>query len=314
MKNTNPSILQRPSFLERLRRDFQRNYPIYLMVLPVVIWFALFCYAPMYGVTMAFKDFKPRKGLLASDWVGFKHFIEFFDSYYFWRLIRNTFLISFYGLIFGFPIPIIFAILLNEVRNTTYKKTIQTVTYLPHFITTVVICSLILQFTGDRGFLTTLFNALTGHTGPLINEAKYFRTIYTVSGIWQGFGWGSIIYLAAITGVNPDLYEAAIIDGANKFKQIIHITIPGIMPTIVIMFIMNCGSLLSVGWEKVFLLQSPLTYETSDVISTYVYRKGFEDMDYSFSAAVGLFSSVINIIMLTIANQISRKVTETSLW
>lgn len=314
MKNTNPSILQRPSFLERLRRDFQRNYPIYLMVLPVVIWFALFCYAPMYGVTMAFKDFKPRKGLLASDWVGFKHFIEFFDSYYFWRLIRNTFLISFYGLIFGFPIPIIFAILLNEVRNTTYKKTIQTVTYLPHFITTVVICSLILQFTGDRGFLTTLFNTLTGHTGPLINEAKYFRTIYTVSGIWQGFGWGSIIYLAAITGVNPDLYEAAIIDGANKFKQIIHITIPGIMPTIVIMFIMNCGSLLSVGWEKVFLLQSPLTYETSDVISTYVYRKGFEDMDYSFSAAVGLFSSVINIIMLTIANQISRKVTETSLW
>lgn len=314
MKTSSPSILQRQSFRERVVRDLEKNHAIYIMVIPVVVWFAIFCYAPMYGVTMAFKDYKPRKGLSGSDWVGLKHFIEFFDSVYFWRLIRNTFLISLYGIIFGFPVPIIFAILLNEVHNTGYKKVIQTITYLPHFITTVIICSLVLQFTGERGFITTLYNALTGHKGALIIEAKYFRTIYTVSGIWQGFGWGSIIYLAAITGVNPDLYEAAIIDGANKFQQIIHITIPGIMPTIVIMFIMNCGSILSVGWEKTFLIQSPLTYETSDVISTYVYRKGFEDMDYSFSSAVGLFSSVVNILMLTVSNAISRKVTDNSLW
>ena len=314
MKKTQSSLLPRRSFLERLKRDFQKNYPIYLMVLPVIVWFALFCYAPMYGVSMAFMDFKPRKGLLGSNWVGLKHFMEFFNSFYFWRLMRNTFLIGFYGIIFGFPVPIIFAILLNEVRSTGYKKIIQTVTYLPHFITTVIICSLILQFTGERGFITSLFNTLTGHTGPLIIEAKYFRSIYTISGIWQGFGWGSIIYLAAITGINPDLYEAALIDGANKFQQIIHITVPGIMPTIVIMFIMNCGNILSVGWEKTFLIQSPLTYETSDVISTYVYRKGFEDMDYSFSAAVNLFSSVINIVTLITANMISRKVSDTSLW
>lgn len=284
------------------------------MLLPVVVWYILFCYCPMYGVTMAFKEYKPRKGILGSDWVGLKHFIEFFNSFYFWRLMRNTFLLAFYGLIFAFPVPIIFAILLNEVRNTTFKKIIQTVTYLPHFITTVIICSLILQFTNSDGFLTQIFNKITGHQGALIAEAKYFRTIYTISGIWQGFGWGSIIYLAAIAGINPELYEAAIIDGANKFRQIVHVTIPGIMPTIIIMFIMNCGSLLSVGWEKTFLLQSPLTYETSDVISTYVYRKGFEDMDYSFSAAVGLFSSVINIFMLTMSNYISRHFGETSLW
>ena len=314
MKKTQSTLLPQRSFLERLRRDLQRYWPIYLMVIPVVVWYILFCYGPMYGVTMAFKDFKPRKGILGSAWVGLKHFREFFNSYYFWRLLRNTFLIGFYGLVFGFPMPIIFAILLNEVRSVVYKKVIQTVTYLPHFITTVIICSLILQFTNTNGFITMIFNSVTGHQGSLISDARYFRTIYTVSGIWSGFGWGSIIYLAAITGVNPDLYEAAIIDGANKFRQIIHITIPGIMPTIVIMFIMNCGSVLSVGWEKVFLLQSPLIYETSDVISTYVYRKGFEEMNYSFSTAVNLFSSVINIILLTIANTISRKVSETSLW
>ena len=310
----NPSLVKRRSFPQRLKRDLLRNYNIYLMVIPVVVWFAIFCYGPMYGVLIAFKNYKPRKGILGSDWVGFKYFIEFFDSFYFWRLIRNTFLISLFDLIFGFPIPIIFAVLLNEIRSVRYKKVIQTVTYLPHFITTVIICGLISQFTGERGFITHMFNSLTGHQGPLIIEAKYFRAIYIISGIWQGFGWGSIIYLAAITGISPDLYEAAIIDGANKFQRILHITIPGILPTIVIMFIMRCGSLLSVGWEKTFLLQSPLTYETSDVISTYVYRKGFEDMNYSFSAAVNLFSSLINIILLSIANLISRKATETSLW
>ena len=311
------TILKTPprrGFIQRLWRDLCRNHAVYLMLLPVLAWYIIFCYIPMYGVTMAFKNYKPRKGILGSDWVGVKYFVEFFNSFYFWRLMRNTFLISFYGLIFGFPIPIVFAILLNEVKNMPFKKVIQTVTYLPHFITMVVICSLILQFTGGDGFLTQMVNSATGHQGALITDAGMFRTIYTVSGIWQGFGWGSIIYMAAIMGINPELYEAAIIDGANKFRQIIHVTLPGILPTITIMFIMSCGGLLSVGWEKTFLIQSPLTYETSDVISTYVYRKGFEEMNYSFSAAVGLFSSLVNIVFLTISNMLSRRLGETSLW
>lgn len=312
--NSTQNMAHRRSFASRLWHDLCRNHSIYLMLIPVLAWYIIFCYIPMYGVTMAFKNYKPRKGILASDWVGFKYFIEFFNSFYFWRLMRNTFLISFYGLIFGFPVPIVFAILLNEVKNIGFKKVIQTVTYLPHFITTVIICSLILQFAGGDGFLTKMVNSATGHQGSLITDAALFRTIYTVSGIWQGFGWGSIIYMAAITGINPELYEAAIIDGANKFRQILHVTLPGIMPTITIMFIMNCGNLLSVGWEKTFLIQSPLTYETSDVISTYVYRKGFEEMNYSFSAAVGLFSSAVNIIFLVASNMISRRLGETSLW
>lgn len=284
------------------------------MLLPVIVYLIIFSYVPMYGVLIAFKDFKPRVGILGSKWVGFKYFKEFTSSIFFGRTLRNTLLLSGYNLLFGFTAPIIFAILLNEIRNLRFKKVIQTVTYLPHFITTVIIASLILVFTNSTGFVTQIVNTITAHTGSLISDKTCFRAIYVVSDIWQGFGWGSIIYIAAISGISQDLYEAARIDGANKWKQILHITIPGIMPNIVIMFILAVGGLMNIGWEKAFLLQTPLTYESSDIISTFVYRKGFEEMNYSYSTAVGLFNSVINLVLLVAANKMSQKVNETSLW
>lgn len=302
------------TFRQRLRVDFHKNWMLYLMLVPVIVYLLIFCYAPMYGVIIAFKDFKPRLGIMESPWVGMKYFKEFVGSVFFGRTLKNTLMLSGLNLIFGFSAPIIFAILLNEVRNVRFKKTIQTITYLPHFITTVIIASLILEFTNSEGFITQIVNSLTGHSGSLIGDKDCFRSIYVVSEIWQNFGWGSIVYLAAITGISPELYEAARIDGANKFRQIWHVTLPGMLPIIVVMFIMAVGGLMSVGWEKAFLLQTPATYETSDIISTFVYRKGFEDMNYSYSTAVGLFNSVINLILLVIANKLSRKVNETSLW
>lgn len=302
------------TFIQKIKRDFLKNKMLYLILLPVIIYYIIFSYLPMYGVVIAFQDYKPRMGIPGSHWVGLEHFMEFFKGAFFGRTFRNTLLLSVYSLIFGFPIPIIFAILLNEIRTAWFKKVVQTITYLPHFITMVVICSLVILFTDANGFITQIVNLLTGHSGSLIGDNSFFRTIYVSSGIWQGFGWGSIIYLAAISGINSELYEAAIIDGAGKLGRIIHVTIPGIMPTVVIMLILQIGSMMDVGWEKAFLLQSPLTYKTSDIISTYVYRKGFEDMNFSFSTAVGLFNSIINIFLLTTANRISKKVSSNSLW
>ena len=300
--------------MKNLWRDLRKNKAVYIMLLPVLIYLFIFSYMPMYGILISFKNYKPRLGILESPWVGLKYFKEFFSSIYFERVLSNTLWISGLNLLFGFVTPIIFALLLNEIRLLSYRKVIQTVTYLPHFITTVVISGIILKFTGSGGFITDLVNSITGHTGSLISDPHSFRAIYVISDIWQGFGWGSIIYIAAISGIQEELYEASRIDGANKFRQIWHVTIPGIMPTVVIMFILAAGGLMSVGWEKAFLLQTPLTYETSDIISTYVYRKGFEDMNYSYPSAVGLFNSVINLVLLTGANRLSRKVNETSIW
>lgn len=297
-----------------LKTDFRKNWLIYLMLVPVIVYLLIFCYAPMYGVVIAFKDFEPRLGIMGSEWVGLKYFKEFVGSVFFGRTLKNTLMLSGLNLLFGFCAPIVFAILLNEVRNLRFKKMVQTVTYLPHFITTVIIASLILIFTDSDGFITQIVNSITGHEGSLIGDKHMFRPIYVISDIWQSFGWGSIVYLAAIMGINPELYEAARIDGANKFKQIIHVTIPGMLPIIVIMFIMAVGGLMNVGWEKAFLLQSPVTYDTSDIISTFVYRKGFEDMNYSYSAAVGLFNSMINLILLIGANKMSRRVNGSGLW
>ena len=297
-----------------LKADFRKNWLIYLMLVPVIVYLLIFCYAPMYGIVIAFKDFKPRLGIMGSDWVGLKYFKEFVGSVFFGRTFKNTLMLSGLNLLFGFCAPIVFAILLNEVRNLRFKKVVQTVTYLPHFITTVIIASLILIFTDSDGFITQIVNSIIGHEGSLIGDKHMFRPIYVISDIWQSFGWGSIVYLAAIMGINPELYEAARIDGANKFKQIIHVTLPGMLPIIVIMFIMAVGGLMNVGWEKAFLLQSPVTYDTSDIISTFVYRKGFEDMNYSYSAAVGLFNSVINLILLAGANFMRPKVNGNSLW
>ncbi|MFE4710179.1 MULTISPECIES: ABC transporter permease [unclassified Paenibacillus] len=302
-------------YVLKLLRDWSRHKYIYLMLLPVVIYYLVFLYFPMYGLQIAFKDFSPVKGILGSEWVGFKHFISFYDSYYFWRLIRNTLLISLYELVFGFPAPIILALLLNEIRSRVFKNVVQSITYLPHFISIVVVSGMLVDFLSGNG----LINQLTGFFGiPSVSfliVPEWFRTIYVSSGIWQGVGWGSIIYLAAIAGIDPSLYEAAKTDGAGRFKQILHVTLPGIMPTIIIMLILRFGTLMAGGsLEKILLLYNSTTYETADVISTFVYRRGLLQMDYGFSAAIGLFNNVINFLLLVSANKISRKINETSLW
>jgi putative aldouronate transport system permease protein len=303
-------------FMTAARKDFRRNWFIYIMALPILGYYLLFHYQPMYGAVIAFKDFMPAQGIMGSKWVGMKHFITFFNSPYAFRLIRNTLLISIYQLIFGFPAPLILALLLNEVNFSPYKRVIQTLTYLPHFISLVVICSLVNSFTASDGLINDIIAFFLGDEArsTLLQDPAKFRTVYVGSGIWQQVGWGSIIYLASISRIDPELYEAAIIDGASRLRRAIHVTMPGIMPTITIMLILRMGSLMSVGFEKVFLLYNPGIYETADVISTYVYRRGIIDTDWSFSAAVGLFNSVVNFVLVITANYVSKKVSETSLW
>lgn len=305
---------KKQSFFVRLKTNASRHPLVYIMLAIVMVYFILFCYWPMYGNIIAFQNYKPVRGILRSSFVGLKNFQKFFSNFYFYRLLRNTLMISGLNLLFGFPFPIVFAILLNEVRNQKCKKIVQTITYLPHFITTVVICSMITQFTNSTGFITAMVNSMGVHEGSLIGDPSSFRSIYVVSDIWQSFGWNSIIYIAAISGINTDLYEAAAIDGANRAQRMWHVTVPGIRETIVIMLIMACGRLMNVGWEKAFLLQSEATYETSDIISTFVYRKGFVENDYSYSAAVNIFNSVINLILLTVANKVCNKLSGSGLW
>ncbi len=301
-------------FVSRLQRDLSKNWDAYLLLVPAILFYVLFCYKPMYGVIIAFKNFSPGKGIVASEWVGLKHFLSFFKSYYFGRLLRNTLTISLSSLIFGFPMPIIFALLLNEVHNSKFKRTIQTVTYMPHFISLVVMCSLIRLFVADTGIIVQLMAKFGFEPVALLSKKEYFVPIYVLSGIWQGFGWDSIIYLSALTAIDPGLYEAATIDGANRWKQTLHVTLPGIMGTVIILLILRMGSIMSVGYEKIILLYNESIYETSDVISTFVYRMGLGKAQYSYSTAVGLFNSVINFIIVYTFNKISRKVSEVSLW
>lgn len=302
------------NFMAALKKDLKKHMVLYIMLIPVLIYFILFCYRPMAGLMIAFENYKPRKGVWGSEWVGLQNFISFFQSPFFYRVVKNTLWISFGTLIFGFPFPILFAVFLNEVKNLRFKKFVQTITYLPHFITMVIICSLIIQFTDSDGFITTVVNAVSPHTGALITDENAFRPIYIISEIWQTFGWNSIIYFAAISGIDAEQYEAARIDGANRWQMIFKITLPELIPTIMILLIMQCGRIMSVGWEKAFLLQTPVTYNTSDIISTYVYRQGFVEMNFSSSTAVGMFNSVINLLLLTVANSVSKKCTESSLW
>ena len=297
--------------------DFQKNKAVYFMFLPVVVFYLIFHYYPMSGIILAFKDFKPALGIWGSPFTGdygFEHFLAFFGSSFFGRTITNTILLSLYQLIVGFPLPIILALMLNELRSPKFKKVMQTITYFPHFISTVVVCGMLTDFCLSDG----LFNQITGFFGvpsvSMLSEPKLFRTIYVASGIWQSMGWDSIIYLAAIAGIDTQLYEAASLDGAGRFKKIWHITLPGIKGTVVILFIMAIGKMMSVGSEKILLLYNPSTYKTADVISTYVYRKGLLDQDYSYSTAVNLFNSVINFALVFCANALSRKLTETSLF
>ena len=301
-------------FVSRLQRDLSKNWDAYLLLIPAILFYLLFCYKPMYGVIIAFKNYSPGKGVIGSEWTGLKHFLSFFKSYYFGRLLRNTLTISLSSLIFGFPMPVIFALLLNEVHNSKFKRTIQTVTYMPHFISLVVMCSLIRLFVADTGIIVQLMAKFGFEPVALLSKKEYFVPIYVLSNIWQGFGWDSIIYLSALTAIDPGLYEAATIDGANRWKQTLHVTLPGIMGTVIILLILRMGSIMSVGYEKIILLYNESIYETSDVISTFVYRMGIGKSQFSYSTAVGLFNSVINFIIVYTFNKISRKVSEVSLW
>ena len=282
------------------------------MLLPVLLYYLVFHYLPMYGAVIAFQDFNPVKGVFGSKWVGLENFTDFFSSVYFGRLIFNTVAISVLEIVFGFPAPIILALLINELRWNPFRRLVQTVTYLPHFISVVVVVGVLFDFLARDG----LVNQLLASPNPInfMQDPDWFRQLFVGSGIWQHLGWSSIVYLAAITAVDPQLYDAAKVDGANRFRQIWHVTIPGILPTIVILLVLRLGSVMSVGYEKIILMYNPLTYETADVISTYVYRRGILQADFGFSAAVGLFNSVINFALLLIANRVSKRLTGASLW
>lgn len=306
--------LPREKLSKVIAKDFRRNWPLYVLVMPVIVWYIVFQYIPMYGVQIAFRDFRITLGFLRSPWVGLDHFRRFFGGFFAWRLIRNTFLLNFYGLLWGFPAPIIFALLLNELRNERFKKIVQNFSYLPHFISMVVIASMIHMFAASGGLFNSI-GAFFGHTPtPLLRHVQYYRTIFIASGIWQSLGWSSIIYMAAISGVDQELYEVATVDGAGRFRKMWHITLPGIRPTIIILFIMNIGSIMSMGPERTLLLYNPAVYEVADILSTYIFRMGLERGDFGFGAAVGLLNSGINLILLISANFISKRLSGTSLW
>lgn len=303
------------SYVVRLLHNMKTHPLLYLMLLPVLGYFIVYHYYPMYGTIIAFYDYMPVKGISGSKFVGLTHFKEFLGDPYFFRTMRNTLTINIGLLVFGFPFPILFAILLNELRSARLRKVTQTITYMPHFISTVIICGLMLDFCSARGVITSVICAFTGMSPDnLFSRSAWFQPLYIIMCIWQEFGWDSIIYYAAITGIDQELYEAAEIDGANRFNKMIHITIPGISQTIVVLLIMRIGNMMTLGYDKILLLYNPMTYKTSDVISTYVYRTGLNNFQYSFATAVGLFNSIINFTLLIIANAVSRKVNETSLW
>lgn len=297
-----------------LRKDLRKNKWKYIMILPVIIYIAVFCYKPMYGVIIAFKNFRPAVGIMDSPWVGLKHFITFFNDYNFWRILKNTFSISALSILFGFPAPILLALLINEIRNTKFKRAVQTISYMPYFISMVIICGLIKTFCQSDGIITDLVVALGGERVNLLASKNWFYPIYIISNIWQNIGWDSIIYLAALAGIEQEQYEAARVDGAGRIRQIISVTLPGLMPTITILFILKMGNILNVGFEKILLLYSPTTYEVADVISTYVYRIGILDANFSYSTAIGLFNSVVNIIFLLLTNAISKKMNNSGLF
>lgn len=284
---------------------------------PGILYYVIFRYVPMYGVIIAFKDFSIYDGIFGSPWAsdyGFGHFIELFRQPVFYRILKNTVLLSVYSLLFSFPAPIILALCLNEVKNRLWRSSVQTVSYLPHFISTVVICGMITNFLSMNGIVNQLMSFLGFEKKQFLLYPEYFRTIFVISEIWQKTGWNSILYMAALSQINPELYEACKIDGANRFQKIIYINIPGIIPTALILFILSVGGLMNVGFEKVLLLYNPNIYDTADVIGTYVYRRGILGAEFSFTTAVGLFQSVIGFILVVLANTAARKVNDVSLW
>ena len=301
--------------IKRIRKDMKKYAGLYLLVIPVLLYYIIFCYVPLGGVSIAFLDYRPKAGIFGSEWVGLQHFKDLFTSSYFGRVLRNTLKISLTQLILGFPAPIVLALLINELKGKYFKRFVQTVSYLPHFVSLVIICAMVKEFVSTNGFITQLLVDLFGiKKVSLLTNADFYLPIHVISGIWATVGFGSIVFLAALSGINTELYEAAKIDGAGRFKQTLHVTLPGIAPTIIIKLILNIGSIMSLGHEKIILLYNEGIYETADVISTYVYRKGLIDAEWSFSTAVGLFNSVVNFVLVIIANKVCAKVADVSLW
>ncbi|NOU74989.1 ABC transporter permease subunit [Paenibacillus sp. LMG 31458] len=298
----------------KIGKDFLLNKYLYLMILPVIVYYVTFNYIPMYSALIAFKDYNPMRGVGGSEWVGFTHFTDLFQSFYLWRILKNTIILSVYSLLFEFPAPIILALFINEVKHKLIRKFVQSSSYLPYFISLVVICGMIKDFTNSGGVVNSIITFLGGDGNAMLEKPELFRPIYVLSEIWQKIGWESIIYIAALMNIDQDQYEAARIDGANRFKQMLYVTLPGLLPTITIMFIIRMGNIMNVGYEKILLLYNPAIFETSDVINTYVFRKGILEFDWSYSAAVGLLNSLINLVLLFYANRLSRKISENSLW
>jgi len=288
----------------------RRNWGLYVMVIPVLAYFIIFQYGPMYGAQIAFRDFRPAIGITSSDWVGLRHFRDFFGSIFFTRILRNTIRISLLRLLFEFPAPIFLALLINEVRHKYFARTVQTITYMPFFISIIVVAGLIRTFVDQHGIVTQFFGIFGMEPHNMLNTIRYFLPILITSDIWQSVGWGSIIFLAALQGIDQEQYEAAAIDGAGRLKQTFHVTLPGIMPTIIILLILRMGTMVSVGAEKILLLYSPINWEVSDVIATFVYRRGLLDHQWSYASAVGLFNSVVNIMFLLSANYLSRRISQ----
>lgn len=300
---------------ESRKKKFIRSRQLYLFILPAFLVIFIFSYIPMYGVLIAFKDFVPSLGVWDSPWVGLKHFQRFFDSYYFWDLLKNTLGISVYSLIVGFPLPIILALALNEVKDGPWKKFSQTITYAPNFISTVVMVGMIIAFLNpSTGIINNALNFLGIDSISFMENPRWFKTVYVLSGVWQGTGWASVIYLAALAGVDTQLHEAAIVDGASRLQRIWHINLPTIRPTMVILLIMNVGSIMNLGYEKILLMQNPLNMQSSNVIATFVYQQGLLEAQYSYAAAVGVFNSVINAILLIAVNRVASKLGESTLF
>ncbi|MEG0906321.1 MAG: ABC transporter permease subunit [Niameybacter sp.] len=300
---------------KKISESFKKYWQLYLFILPGMLYFIIFHFMPMYGVQIAFKDYRAIDGILGSDWVGLKHFVRFFESPQFWSMLKNTVGLSLYQLIAGFPIPIILALLLNQMKNEKFKKTVQMATYAPHFISIVVLCGMMSVFLSpSTGIINVIIKAMGMDPVFFLGDPEMFPHLYVWSGVWQNAGWGTIIYLAALAGVDPSLYEAARVDGANKFRLIWHIDIPGIMPTAILLLIMDLGKVMNIGFQKAYLLQNPLNMEASEIIPTYVYKVGLQQAQFSYSTAIELFNTTINIILLVIVNKFARRVSETSLW
>lgn len=305
----------RLGFMEAATRSFKKHWQLYLLIIPPALYFLIFKYYPILNAVLAFKDYNVTKGIWGSPWVGFKNFQMFLENPLFWTLVKNTIFISGYLLIVGFPIPILLALAINEVRNQRFKKLVQLVSFAPYFISTVVMVSIIMLFLAPRlGFVNVVMNHFGMDSINFLGEPSMFRSIYVWSDIWQTAGYYSVIFLAALAGVDPSLYEAAKVDGASRFQKIIHVDLPGILPTIIVVLILNVGNVMAIGFEKVYLLQNPLNTVNSEIIATYVYKVGLLNANYSFATAVGLFNSVINLILLIVVNGMAKKFSNHSIW